>query len=261
MMLVTTARNDADLRVQLKKRIGDSANPVNIPHGDINFVGKWLGEETCRILIERKKIGDIISCIETGRYLKQVQVAAEAGWKIRYLFAEIERRYREGPRTGLVEIRRGRKWMVMLPEMEWHRIDAFLFEVGLYLGVHVIRTENVRETAKEAVRLYMLFQRPVEEHQTLKKIFVPPRPSEGLLEMFKTPSTARKVAAQIEHIGWTLSKSAEARFGSVRAMVNATEEEWQEIPKIGKKIAGDIVRELETDWRDGSRKLDITDLV
>lgn len=262
MMLVTTAPNDEDLRVLLKKQLGGEVVFANIPHGDVNCFGVWENGGKCKLLFERKKLGDLISCIESGRYLDQWQRArGDGGWLRQYLFAEIERRYREGPRSKMVEVivrRNGRgKWEVRMPEMEWWRIEAFLMEVEEYLGVIVVRTRNVQETAKAMVRRHQLFQVEPERHNSLKKIFCRPEVRNGEdgaltpLEMFQKPSTLIKVATQLHHIGWELSRSVEDRFGSIKKMANANVEEWIEIPKIGKKVAGDVVEEINKDWRKG----------
>ena len=246
MMLVTTAHNDADLRTYLKRALGREVIFAAIPHGDVNSYGMWLGGEKCRLLFERKKLGDIISCMDNGRYLAQWQNAKEdGGWERQYLFAEIEKRYRENRKTGLVEIRVYRKWVEVRPETEWHRVEAFLMEVEEYLGVRVIRTCNVADTVKAMVKRHNLFQRPPECHGSLKKLWVVPQlPDEEMLSLFKRPSLLRKVSSQLPHIGWEMSKAVEQRFGNTRDMINAGEDEWVEIDGVGKKIAGDIVREI-----------------
>ena len=256
MLLVTTAANDEDLREWVKKLLGKKVVFAPIEHGDVLIHGKWLNGEKARRLIERKKMGDLISCIETGRYLFQWQRAYKAGWKEQYLFAELEEgtRYKESRRTGLVEVKYGKDWVPMKPAFEWHRIETFLNEVGEYLNVKVVRTRGPEHTAKLIVSLYLMLQKPPEEHSQLKKIFIPPKPREDpIMDLFEKPSASRSCLAILPHVGWTLSKAAEERFGSIRSWVNATEQEWTEVPKIGKKIAKDIVEELERDSRDGKQ--------
>jgi ERCC4-type nuclease len=252
---VTTAANDQDLRDYIKRDLGNRVQFKDLEVGDVQIYGKWIGNAPAKRLAERKKLGDLIKCIQDGRYIFQWQRAYEAGWKEQYLFAEIEDKYRENPRTGLIEVRHGKDWVEFRPRFMWHRLDTFLYEVSEHLGVNVERTKSPAQTAKRIVRLYMLFQRSPEEHKQLQKIFVPPKPAENLLtDMFKSPSLTRKIAAQLPHIGWELSKAAEDKFGTSRALINATEEEWMEIPKVGKKIAQDIIKGLEEDCRDGKSR-------
>ena len=265
MILVTTAANDVDLREWLRKFLGKKVVFADLAHGDTILHGKWFNNTRARRLIERKKIGDLISCIQTGRYLFQWQRAHEAGWKEQYLFAELEEgtRYKESRKTGMVEVKYGKDWVPMRPEFEWHRIETFLNEVGEYLGVKVVRTRGSEHTAKLIASLYLMLQRFPEDHQQLHTIYTPPKPREDpILDIFERPSVSRTCLASLPHVGWALSKVAEEKFGSIRSWVNAAEEEWTEIPKVGKKIAKDIVEELAKDNRDGKKhpELSINDL-
>jgi len=51
-----------------------------------------------------------------------------------------------------------------------------------------------------------------------------------------------KVAKELPAIGWERGVAAAHVFPSIRAMINATEREWQEVPGVGKVIAKSIVR-------------------
>jgi len=245
-MFVTSAFNDRDLVDALKKVLGREVIVANIPHGDAWSFGVWRNDEKCKLLFERKKLGDIISCMDNGRYLAQWQNAREdGGWERQYLFAEIEKRYRENRKTGLVEIRVRKEWVEVRPETQWRRVEAFLMEVEEYLGVKVVRTHGVVDTVKAMVRRHNLFQRPPECHNSLKKLWVVPQSvNDEMLSAFRKPNLIRKVASQLPHIGWEMSRAVEKRFDNTRDMVNAGEDEWVEIEGVGKKIAGDIVKEI-----------------
>lgn len=51
-----------------------------------------------------------------------------------------------------------------------------------------------------------------------------------------------RVAAQLPGVGWDKALAAAVWFPSVRAMVNATEREWEQVPGVGRVIARQIVR-------------------
>ena len=227
---------------------------INLPFGDCNSHGLWVAGEPIKWLDERKSLGDIVSCIETGRYLHQWQRARDAGWTNQYLYAEVVGQYQEDYKTGFAKIKRGRKWVVLQPEIPANLIDSFLMEVEDYLGVRVIRTRSVKETARLIARRYILYRRPPESHQALHKIFTPAVVNKDLMDLFSTPSISRKALAQLPDIGWDRSKDIEEHFGSIKRWVNATEEEWMEIDGIGKKITKAAREAIRTDYRDGKKK-------
>jgi ERCC4-type nuclease len=71
MMFSTDEPNDRDLVAAL----GKDAIPCAIPCGDVTF----MGAGSVRVVIERKKVSDMVSCITTGRYLNQAQAAKADG--------------------------------------------------------------------------------------------------------------------------------------------------------------------------------------
>jgi ERCC4-type nuclease len=71
-------------------------------------------------------------------------------------------------------------------------------------------------------------------------IYTPPPPA----ALWLKPSLVRRVATQLEGIGWEKSAAVAAKFSSVLDMIVATEAEWQTIPGIGKGLAARAVRQL-----------------
>ena len=239
MILLTEAPNDQDLRPLL----GGLAVPAPIPHGDVAFWGRWTDGATVRVCGERKKMSDLVQCITaSGRYLKQWQDARSAGFD--FIFLVLESIYRPGA-DGLLEVWRGGGWRPYSPPIEYRRIDQFLNEVAWYLGVTVKRSTGPKETASQIISIYLMFQKGPEDHQSLKQFYQPPTPA----QLFWRPSFIRRVAKEIEDIGWDRSMEVEKAFGSVEAMVSATEADWRQIPGIGPKTAKKAVSALHTDYR------------
>lgn len=252
MIFATTAANDKDLRAQLKKRLGAIPIFTAIPHGDVNIVGKWRNGDGYRALVERKKLGDIISCIENGRYLAQWQQAREAGWEDMWFCAEIDKSFREDPHTGMIRVKRGNKWYDMKPTFMWSRVEDFLFQIQWILGVKLIRTSSPEETGRAVARLYQMYSDPPENHKTLQKIFTPAcgdKNEDVVSRLFNKPSVLRKVAVQLPGIGWERSKDVELVFGSIRELALADVPQWRAVPGIGKKVATQVVEELRRDVR------------
>jgi len=225
---VTTSNNDRDL----VQALGTMAIRAPIPHGDCAFHGVDDEGKAITICVERKKIPDIVKCMGDGRYMQQLRQAREAGFTRMVLI--IEGRVRPG-RDGILESTgKGGRWRTVLPETMYSRLNTYLDEVAIFCGVQVKRSMNVKETAAQVKGLWLLYQKPAEEHGSLKQIFTPPAPRIAFLVQ---PGLVRRVAKELPGIEWALSAGVEKRFKTVAEMVEAPVEAWMEIPRVGKVIA------------------------
>jgi ERCC4-type nuclease len=245
MILVDLSPNDADL----VQALGSFAVPAPIKEGDVNF-HTYSGDSVC---VERKHAGDLAQCILGGRYLSQAQAAHCAGFKVLVLIVENE--IRPCPVTGLVQIpiykskmtakslrpRIAKVWVDLLPKIAYSRFDQYLTELDYLAGVLVKRSASVQETVAIIKALWLNFQTPPEDHQSLHQIYSAPNTSADLLNR---PNLVRRVAKEVSGVGWVRSKAVAAKFPNVRAMVNAPVEQWLEIDGIGKKTSRQIVQEL-----------------
>jgi len=246
LIYVTEQPNDADL----VKELGSMAIAAPIPHGDIIFFGVWEDDDynvvPIRVCNERKKIGDMASCIITGRYLAQAQAAHEAGMD--QLILTVEGSIRPGI-NGELESGRWRYtngkakyvWESVVPDIQYSRFDQYLTEVCLYLGVMVKRSADVKETAAQVKATWLQFQKPPSSHSSLKSIYSMAIPH---VEFLNRPSLVRRMAKEIQGIGWERSGDVDKRFKTVLEMVSASEKDWMDIPGIGKKTAGGAVSSL-----------------
>jgi len=139
--------------------------------------------------------------------------------------------------------------------MMFSRFDQYLTELQRDAGMIVKHTENVRGTADAILALYQNFQTPADQHQSLNQIFKPPTPSVQLVR----PSLLRRMASELNGIGWEWSAVVASRFGSVREMVDADVVIWASLEKeasngkkrrLGKKTAEKIVKLLGGDKGD-----------
>ena len=209
------------------------------------------------ICVERKKLGDLCSCINNGRFLFQMQNCKSAGSD--YLILILEGRYRRNPDDGLLEIpvwgfnprtnHRAEVWEPVRPTMMFSRFDQYLTELQRDVGIIVKHTENVRGTADVILALYQNFQTPQDGHQSFKQLFKPPTPTVQLIK----PSLVRRVASELTGVGWEWSGIVSDHFSTVREMVSADLDTWANLEKqsdngkkrrLGKKVAEKIVRSL-----------------
>jgi len=242
MIYTSNLPNDQDLI----KALGSMAVPVSL------FTDTCFSSVDGKVIaIERKKVGDMASCILDGRFLFQMQNCKEAGAD--YLVLILEGRYRRNPDDGLLEVpvwvpfvnaggyrKRREEWQPVKPSIMFGRFDQYLTELQRDVGIIVKHTENVRGTADTILALYQNFQTPPDQHQSLNQIFKPPTPSVQLVK----PSLVRRVASELPGIGWGRSGVVAERFLTIRAMVDADWKEWASLDGIGKKTAQKVVQAL-----------------
>lgn len=231
------------------KALGSCAIPIPLPVGDCAFFGVGDNDSPLRVCVERKKIGDIVQCINDGRYLHQAQLAKEAEFDVLCLI--VEGATRANPDDGLLEIpvwginprtmKRAEIWQPVKPTMTYSRFDQYLTELDYLVGIIVKRSRDVHETVSIIKALWDNFQTPPSEHQSLHSIFKRPI---GVVSLVM-PSLVRRVASELDGIGWTRSKAVSEKFRSVRELANADVSEWREVDGIGKKTAERVVEQLE----------------
>lgn len=241
---ITNEPNDKDLT----HHINGLSQVVELACGDVNFLGHWINDEQVWVWIERKKLSDLVTCVmDSGRLLRQIQDAHQAGFKHKALI--IEAIYRRSPGTGLVEYRRGKEWVEYhlnpkdkkSPTIQYSRIEGYLNQLRYYLGVQVYHTVSARDTALTILDIYGMFQRPPEDHDSLKQFAITPEPVASFLGK---PSLLRRIAKELPHIGWDRSKDLEGEFKTAREMLKVLVEGDRErllgIEGIGKKTVNDI---------------------
>lgn len=244
MIFITTAENDADLLPEFNRRVQGIARPVDIDYGDFSFFGVWEDSVNVRVSGDRKHLGDMLKCVDDGRYVHQIQRARAAGFD--HLFLVLEAVYRASPSDNIVQVKRGTHWVDAIPRTDHHRLDTYLDELGVYAGVLVKRSHSLRETVEQVINLYLMFQAPPEQHSSLNRIWTPPRPR-AMDFLNRTPSLVRRWAAELPGIGWKKSGMFDKEFNSAREMANASKERLMEMEGIGKKTAEAVVKEVKHD--------------
>lgn len=245
ILFVTTSPNDDDLA----KALGSLAIRCSVP-SDVCFWGKDDDGGVLKIAVERKKVGDLAQCINDGRLIHQAQIAKENGIDVFCLVAEVGT-IRSNPDDGLLEMsvwginprtmRRAEIWQPVKPTITYSRFDQYLTELDYLIGVIVKRSSDVKETVAIIKALWDNFQTPPSKHGSLHQIYTQPN-QEGVLLV--RPSLVRRVAKELDGVGWERSRAVADKFGSVRELVDASVKDWREIEGIGKKTAEKVVRAI-----------------
>lgn len=236
--------NDQDMI----KALGSVAIPC-ILFTDCAFWGCDDNGGVLKIACERKKIGDLAACIYDGRLVHQAQIAKENGIDVFCLI--VEGRVRSSPEDGLLEIpvwginprtmHRAEMWQPVKPTIAYSRFDQYLTELDYLAGVIVKRSECVKETAVIIKTLWDNFQTPPSKHNSLHQIYTQPNVGGVLLVR---PNLVRRIAKELDGVGWERSRAVAEHFRSVRELVGADVETWTAIEGIGKKTATKIISSL-----------------
>jgi len=240
IIFCTNEPNDADL----VRALGSMVVPVPLPCGDVLFYGINNDDKPVKVIIERKHVPDMVSCILSGRYLSQAQSAKDDNADVLVLI--IDGRYRASPADGLLEIlgfdreRNRAGWKPVTPAITFSRFDQYLTELEYLAGIIVKHSETVQGTADIVKTLWSNFQIRPRDHQSLKVIYKPP-PATILLTK---PGIVRRVATELPSVGWGRSGVVAEHFPTVKAMVDADVAEWASLEGIGKKTAERVVKAL-----------------
>jgi len=234
---LTTAANDRDLVRGFKRDYPGISLPIPIQHGDFQIDSEegWHPEGgPLRFCGDRKKVPDLLACIDDGRHLNQVRNAYAAGFTRQALI--IEGSIREGP-DGHVKQRKGARET----ETTYKRLKAYLYQIHYMMNVQVIFTRNLKETIREIYYLWDMFHTAPDDHDSLRKFYVPP-----MSPVMLRPSLIRRMAKELNYIEWERSLAVEQTFGTVQEMGNASKEDWKNIFGFGEVIAHSAVTELQT---------------
>jgi ERCC4-type nuclease len=241
VIFITTAKNDADLKPAFDQRVKGLARNIPIEFGDFSFFGKWEGGQPYRITGDRKHLGDMLKCIEDGRFIHQIQRAREAGFD--QIFLILESVYRASPRDNIVQVKRGNGWVDAQPRTDHSRLDTYINELDVYAGVLVRRSRSLRETVEIVLNLYTMFQTAPEDHSSLTKVWTAPRP-QAMSFLSKPPSLVRVVASDLPGVGWKRSELFDEEFDSVKEMINADRVRLTDMEGIGGKTADKILEAI-----------------
>ena len=237
--------------VPVLKSLGVDSQPMMLDSGDAFFLGNGP-DGVLRVGVELKLVSDFVSSMLSGRLSEQIGKMSEERERM-YLI--LEGFYRANRRNGLLEVPRGKTWRPLYTgtrQVFWTDVERYI--TGLEeVGVRIRRTRTPYETAQVIARvLYAFWDKPYDEHRSLHGIYRPQIFS--LVREDDVTRRVRQVAACLPGIGAGRSRAVAEAFGSIIASVNASQDEWQRIDGIGKKLAGDVVEAIRAEIPKGPNR-------
>jgi ERCC4-type nuclease len=153
--------------------------------------------------------------------------------------------WRANPSTGILEKLANGKWYeVRLGRQAFmhSELDRFLCSLEIKSPIHVRHTGSIHETAVAIWNLYHWFtSKEWSEHKSFNVLYNPVQSPVGLIVK---PSLVRRVASQLDGVGWERSGQVAKHFGSVVDLAIATEKDWDKIPGIGKVLSKRIAEAI-----------------
>lgn len=216
-----------------------SAELTHLEYADFMFTGHYDAGDIV-IGIERKRIGDFVNSMCSGRLSGHQLIGLLNSYHLVYLI--IEGRFRANPKTGVLEVGTWGGWKEYgVGRRRFMARDIWAFENTLRIacGLHCDHCATKSDTVHYIRALKYWWTKEYDEHKGHLQ------PNTGTMVNLSKQSLVRKVAYQIDGVGWGgKSKVIDQHFNSVTELANTTLEELMEIEGIGKKLAGSIVKQL-----------------
>lgn len=192
--------------------------------------------------IERKRLHDMLNCVEDGRFNEQRRRMKDA-YDVSVLMVEAHWKPHD-PEGVLMEGHSGgMSWGYARPRGQrvmYAKLYRYLISV-MISGVHVSYTRDPFHTAFNINEWHEWGKKKWDDHTSLREIHKLALPS-----LLRKPSLVRKWANAIDSVGVKKSELAERLFRSPLDLAQADEKEWLKIPGVGVKTAREIVGEI---WR------------
>ena len=215
-----------------------SAALTRMDYADFMFTGHYDDGDIV-VGIERKTIGDFVNSMCSGRFSGRQLIGMLNSYH--YLYLIIEGVFRANPQSGVLEVYRRGGWYEHTAgrrRFMARDIWAFMNTIQVVCGLHCYHTNSRSDTAYYIRALYHWWTKEYEEHKGHLQ------PHTGMTVELSKQTLVRRVAAQLDGIGWGKAKALDLEYTSVVELVDATSKELMGVEGVGKKLAGSIVKQL-----------------
>jgi ERCC4-type nuclease len=245
VFVVDDRKGSIDLAAHLPK---SRTKVTRLEFADVAFEGKGP-DGPIKVGIEYKKIPDVVDCIHSGRFAAHQLPGMAKDYDVIYLLVEgqitarydgIMLWYHPGKKQWKMPFGGGPK----LKPITENEFIAWLTTMEQQANCHTLWANDIQQSGRIVNSIFRWFQKPWDKHKSLN-VFHTNGPK--YVSLFNPISTIRKVASQLEGIGWEKSKAIEGHFKTIFDMAIADEKDWMEIPGIGKTLAQKIVAEIRGD--------------
>lgn len=240
-MRVDTRAGSGPLVPLLRARGVRDVEASTLFSGDIAIDGNGPEGRPISVGVEYKKLGDMLQCIDNGRFVGHQLPAMLDCYEVVWLV--VEGIWRESA-EGLLEVPRGAAWSPIRTGTGYAMASSlvgFLMTMEQKVGIKVMRTGTTRQTVDWLYHMNRWWTTKEWEEHRAHLAF----DNSQALSLISRPSLVRKVAKELPGIGMGRSGPVSRRFPTVLDMVLAGESDWAEIEGIGKTTARKVVKAIQ----------------
>ena len=190
--------------------------------------------------VERKRIGDFINCMCSGRFSGRQLIGMLNSYH--YLYLIIEGMFRANPTNGILEVWRRGGWQEYTAgkrRFMARDVWTFMNTMQVVCGLHCYHCSRETDTVQYIMALHHWWMKEYAEHRGHLQ------PHTGTVVELSKQSLIRRVAACLDGIGWEKAKALDLRFGTVEELVGASSEELSAVEGIGKGLTASIIKQLQ----------------
>ena len=241
----------------LLRYLANTGVPAQLAHlefGDVAFLGTGPGDIPVSVGVEVKTVGDILNCIETGRFAGHQLPGLVTSYQDPWLLMEGGIRCEMS--TGVLQLRGPKgQWFSALAgrrSFMYRALDLWLLTMTVKGGIRFRQTQDRLETAQFIRDLYSWWTQGWTSHRSHLAQNTGRAGGPGSGNGFQDtallirPSLLRRLAAELSGVGWEKSRHIEAHFVTIDRMLAATERDWREVEGVGKVMAAKIHKELHS---------------
>ena len=240
MILVDPRVGSAELVAPLRRhQVPVESSPLEF--GDVAFEGHGP-DGTILVGMERKKIHDMLQCIDDARYAGHQRPGMARMYGVSFLIIEGVWGVGTPPyQDGILIEPKGSVWIPLryrTMRVIYAKLRRYLFSVALS-GVYVIYTRDITHTVADIHECYQYFRKKWDDHTSLRETR-----KLNLPTLHRKPNLTRLWASDLEGIGVKHGEDAERLFRKPITLANADEIEWMRIRGVGAPTAQAVVRQI-----------------
>jgi ERCC4-type nuclease len=217
---------------------------TRLEYGDVAFSGAGPDGSPVSTSCEIKGLSDLTACMTDARFsghqlpgllqnYDQVWLLVVGVFKARERDGVLVYQMQRGKSAGYwQDASHGRRRAFL-----WRDLMMFLTTMQIKAGIRVAVVDDYEMAANWVHTLWSWWQRGWDDHDSHLQIHDAMRDQLFDRALLTRPSLTRCICAQLPNIGKEKSAAVAAKFKSVRAMVEASEEDWMSIPGVGRTIA------------------------